>query len=107
MGGIWHVYRSISYHLEAIRMTNYAHPEALVDTDWVAAHLNDPKVRIVESNEDVLLYETGHIPGAVKLDWVGDLNDPLVRDYLDASRFEQLQSRLGISNDTTIVLYGD
>ena len=64
-------------------MTNYAVPEALVDTEWVAAHLNDPKVRIIESNEDVLLYETGHIPGAVKLDWVGDLNDPVVRDYLD------------------------
>lgn len=88
-------------------MTNYAVPEALVDTEWVAAHLNDPKVRIIESNEDVLLYETGHIPGAVKLDWVGDLNDPLVRDYLDGPRFEQLQNRLGISNDTTIVLYGD
>jgi thiosulfate/3-mercaptopyruvate sulfurtransferase len=88
-------------------MTNYAVPEALVDTKWVAAHLNDPKVRLIESNEDVLLYETGHIPGAVKLDWVGDLNDPLVRDYLDKERFEQLQSRLGISNDTTIVLYGD
>lgn len=88
-------------------MTNYAVPEALVDTEWVAAHLNDPKVRIIESNEDVLLYETGHIPGAVKLDWVGDLNDPLVRDYLDGPRFEELQSRLGITNDTTIVLYGD
>lgn len=88
-------------------MTSYAVPEALVDTEWVAAHLNDPKVRVIESNEDVLLYETGHIPGAVKLDWVGDLNDPLVRDYLDGPRFEQLQSRLGISNDTTIVLYGD
>ena len=88
-------------------MADYAHPEVLVDTNWVAEHLNDPKVRLVESNEDVLLYETGHIPGAVKLDWVGDLNDPVVRDYLDQERFEQLMSRLGIANDTTVVLYGD
>ena len=88
-------------------MADYANPEALVDTEWVAAHLNDPKVRLLESNEDVLLYETGHIPGALKLDWVGDLNDPVVRDYLDKSHFEQLMSRLGIANDTTVVLYGD
>ncbi len=88
-------------------MTSYAVPEALVDTEWVAAHLNDPKVRLIESNEDVLLYETGHIPGAVKLDWVGDLNDPVVRDYLDTTHFEELMSRLGIANDTTVILYGD
>ena len=88
-------------------MTSYAVPEALVDTEWVATHLNDPKVRLIESNEDVLLYETGHIPGAVKLDWVGDLNDPVVRDYLDTAHFEELMSRLGIANDTTVILYGD
>ena len=88
-------------------MTSYAVPEALVDTEWVAAHLNDPKVRLIESNEDVLLYETGHIHGAVKLDWVGDLNDPVVRDYLDTAHFEELMSRLGITNDTTVILYGD
>ena len=88
-------------------MADYAHPEVLVDTSWVADHLNDPKVRLLESNEDVLLYETGHIPGALKLDWVGDLNDPLVRDYLDKEHFEQLMSRLGIANDTTVVFYGD
>jgi thiosulfate/3-mercaptopyruvate sulfurtransferase len=88
-------------------MAEYAHPEALVDTAWVADHLNDPKVRLLESNEDVLLYETGHIPGALKLDWVGDLNDPVVRDYLDKTHFEQLMSRLGIANDTTVVFYGD
>jgi len=85
----------------------YARPEALVDTEWVAAHLNDPNVRIVESNEDVLLYDLGHIPGAVKLDWVGDLNDPLMRDYLKKEQFEQLMSRLGIANDTTVIFYGD
>lgn len=88
-------------------MADYTHPEVLVDTDWVAAHLNDPQVRLLESNEDVLLYETGHIPNAQKLDWVGDLNDPIVRDYLDKERFEQLLSRLGIANDTTVVFYGD
>jgi thiosulfate/3-mercaptopyruvate sulfurtransferase len=85
----------------------YAHPEVLVDTNWVAEHLNDPKVRILECNEDILLYDQGHIPGAAKLDWVGDLNDPVVRDYLDREHFEQLCASLGISNDTTIVLYGD
>ncbi|WP_026370906.1 sulfurtransferase [Kallotenue papyrolyticum] len=86
---------------------DYAHPEALVDTEWVAQHLNDPKVRLIESNEDVLLYDTGHIPGAVKVDWTTDLNDPVVRDYLSKDKFEQLMSRLGISNDTTVVFYGD
>jgi thiosulfate/3-mercaptopyruvate sulfurtransferase len=85
----------------------YAKPDVLVDTEWVAQHLDDPTVRVIESNEDVLLYDLGHIPGAVKLDWVGDLNDPLVRDYLNTEEFEQLMSRLGISNDTTIVFYGD
>ncbi len=85
----------------------YAKPDVLVDTEWVAQHLNDPNVRVIESNEDVLLYDLGHVPGAVKLDWVGDLNDPLVRDYLNTEEFEQLMSRLGISNDTTVVFYGD
>jgi thiosulfate/3-mercaptopyruvate sulfurtransferase len=85
----------------------YAHPEALVDTAWVAEHQNDPNVRILECNEDILLYEQGHIAGAAKLDWVGDLNDPVVRDYLDREGFEKLCSSLGIANDTTIVLYGD
>jgi thiosulfate/3-mercaptopyruvate sulfurtransferase len=85
----------------------YAQPEALVSTQWVADHANDPNVRIVESNEDVLLYDTGHIPGAVKIDWVGDLNDPLVRDYLDGKRFAQLLGNKGISPDTTVVFYGD
>ena len=60
-----------------IESRGYAHPEVLVSTQWVADHLTDPNVRIVESDEDVLLYETGHIPGAVKIDWVADLNDPL------------------------------
>ncbi len=88
-------------------MSDYAHPEVLVDTAWVADHLHDPGVRLVESNEDILLYETGHIPGAVKIDWVEDLNDPVVRDYLDAGRFAELLASKGIANDTTVVLYGD
>ncbi len=88
-------------------MSGYAHPEALVETQWVADHLNDPNVRIVESDEDLLLYDTGHIPGAVKIDWVQDLNDPVVRDYLDSERFAELMRAKGISNDTTVVLYGD
>lgn len=88
-------------------MAEYAHPEVLVDTNWLAEHLNDPKVRILESNEDILLYDTGHIPGALKIDWLADLNDPVQRDYLDKAGFEQLASRLGINNDTTVVFYGD
>lgn len=85
----------------------YVHPEVLVSTDWVAAHLNDPAVRIVESDEDLLLYETGHIPGAVKIDWIEDLNDPIVRDYLDHTRLQHLLRAKGINQDTTIVFYGD
>jgi thiosulfate/3-mercaptopyruvate sulfurtransferase len=88
-------------------MAEYAHPEVLVETGWVAEHLNDPKVRIVESDEDILLYDQGHTPGAVKIDWVADLNDPVVRDYLDRPRFEKLLSAKGIGNDTTVIFYGD
>jgi thiosulfate/3-mercaptopyruvate sulfurtransferase len=87
--------------------SEYAHPEALVSTEWVAQHLDEPNLRLIESNEDVLLYDTGHIPGASKIDWVGDLNDPLVRDYLTGSRFAQLMQAKGISPDTTVVFYGD
>jgi len=85
----------------------YAHPEKLVSTQWVAEHLTDPKVRIVESNEDILLYNRGHIPGAVHIDWIADLNDPLARDYLNRTQFEQLMSKHGISNDSLVVFYGD
>lgn len=88
-------------------MKPYAHPEALVSTAWLAEHLNDPNVRIVESNEDPLLYDTGHIPGAVKIDWTTDLNDPIRRDYLDSERFARLMSEKGIANDTFVVFYGD
>jgi len=93
--------------LTAIAERGYAHPEVLVSTDWVAEHLKDAAVRLVESDEDVLLYETGHIPGAMKIDWVADLNDPLVRDYVDRDQLTKLLRSRGINDDTTIVLYGD
>lgn len=89
-------------------MTNdYAQPEYLVSTDWVAQHLDDPQIRIVESDEDALLYETGHIPGAVKVDWFTVLQDQVRRDFLSREAFEQLNKDLGIGNDTTVVFYGD
>ena len=87
--------------------SEYAHPEALVSTEWVAAHRADPNVRIIESNEDVLLYETSHIPGAVHVDWRRDLNDQTIRDYLDPKGFAELAGRVGITPDTTVVFYGD
>ncbi len=85
----------------------YAHPEALVSTEWLAAHLTDPDVRVIESNEDPLVYPSGHIPGAVQIDWTTDLNDPLTRDYIDGGAFAALMARSGITPDTTVVLYGD
>ena len=88
-------------------MKGYVHPEVLVTTDWVAEHLKDPSVRIVESNEDILLYDIGHIPGAVQIDWQKDLNDAVRRDYLTREKFEALLSANGIGNDTTVVFYGD
>jgi thiosulfate/3-mercaptopyruvate sulfurtransferase len=91
----------------AIEARGYTFPDVLVSTDWVAKHLEDPKVRLVESDEDVLLYETGHLPGAVKLDWVADLNDPVQRDYLDRDHFQRLLRSKGINHDTTVVFYGD
>jgi thiosulfate/3-mercaptopyruvate sulfurtransferase len=85
----------------------YAHPERLVSTEWLAAHLDDPDVVVVESDEDVLLYETGHIPGAVKVDWHDDLNDRVVRDYLEPESFAELMSSRGITPGSTVVFYGD
>lgn len=85
----------------------YAHPEALVSTDWVAENINNSNIRLVESNEDVLLYDVNHIPGAVKVDWHMDLNDELVRDYVDQANFEALMSRIGVDNNTTVIFYGD
>jgi thiosulfate/3-mercaptopyruvate sulfurtransferase len=86
----------------------YAQPDVLVSTEWVAQNLHrTDAIRLVESNEDVLLYSTGHIPNAVHIDWVADLNDPIRRDYIDAAAFEALMGRHGIGNDTTVVFYGD
>ncbi len=88
--------------------TAYAHPDVLVSTDWVAEHLDDTDaVRIVESDEDVLLYETGHVPNAVKVDWVQDLQDEVVRDFVGQEAFSRLCSSLGIARETTVVFYGD
>jgi len=89
------------------KFAQYANPNRLVSTQWVQENLNTPGVVIVESNEDVLLYETGHIPGAVKIDWHTDLNHPVTRDYVDGSGFAQLCSAKGISRDDTVVIYGD
>jgi thiosulfate/3-mercaptopyruvate sulfurtransferase len=85
----------------------YVHPEALVDTAWLAEHLDDPKLRIIESDEDVLLYDVGHISKAQKVDWHLDLNDPLTRDYVDRAHFQALLRRLGIDGSTPVVFYGD
>ena len=90
-----------------ISARGYTHPDKLVSTDWVAAHLEDRDVRLVESNEDPLLYASGHIPGAAEVDWVRDLNDPLRRDYLRREGFQALMRRLGATPDTTLVFYGD
>lgn len=89
------------------KFAQYSHPEVLVSTEWVDEHKNDSNVRIVESDEDVLLYEVGHVPGAVKLDWHVDLQDPIRRDFVDKSGFERLMDERGIANNTTVVLYGD
>jgi thiosulfate/3-mercaptopyruvate sulfurtransferase len=85
----------------------YAHPDVLVSTDWVAEHLSDPNIRIVESNEDILLYDTCHIPGAVHIDWRSDLNDQTVRDYVGTAGFAEICRKNGITPDTTVVFYGD
>ena len=89
------------------KFAEYTHPEVLVSTEWLAANKDLPGLVVVESDEDVLLYETGHIPGAVKIDWHTDLNDPVTRDYVDGEGFAKLLSRSGISRDTTVVIYGD
>ena len=90
-----------------IQRKGYVHPDALVTTSWLAERLNDPTIRVIESDEDVLLYDTGHIPGAQKIDWHEDLNDPIVRDYIGGERFQQLVREKGIDESTTVVFYGD
>jgi len=93
--------------MSTIESRGYVHPEVLVSTDWVAEHLNDPSMRIVESNEDTLLYSSGHLPGAVHVDWTSDLNDQVRRDYVGREAFNALMSRIGATKDTTVVFYGD
>jgi thiosulfate/3-mercaptopyruvate sulfurtransferase len=93
--------------MTAIADRGYRHPDRLVSTDWVAAHTGDPNVRIIESNEDTLLYATGHVPGAVHVDWTSDLNDQLRRDYIERAGFEALMAKIGVTPDTTVVFYGD
>lgn len=89
-------------------MTDYAHPEVLVSTDWVADHLDDTDtLRLVAANEDDTLYEEGHLPNAVSIDWVEELQQEVVRDLVDRDGFEALCENKGISNDTTVVMYGD
>ena len=88
-------------------LADYAHPERLVTTEWLNEHAGSEGLVILESNEDILLYDTGHIPGALKIDWHTELNDPVVRDYLSGEDFASLMSRKGISRDDTVVIYGD
>ena len=90
-----------------IAAKQYAHPEVLVSTNWLAEHLRDDHVRVLESDEDVLLYDTGHIPGAQKIDWHADLNDPVQRDYIGREQFQRLLREKGIDASTTVIFYGD
>ena len=89
------------------KLAEYAHPERLVTTAWLAEHLEEPGLAVVESDEDVLLYNTGHIPGAVKVDWHTELNDPVTRDYVDGVGFAEIMAGKGIGRDDTVVIYGD
>jgi thiosulfate/3-mercaptopyruvate sulfurtransferase len=98
---------SVTEHDQDARLASYADPHLLVTTEWLAAHLDDPGLVIAESDEDVLLYESGHIPGAVKIDWHTDLQDRVTRDYVDGEGFARLASSKGIRRDSTVVFYGD
>ncbi|RFA14793.1 sulfurtransferase [Subtercola boreus] len=89
------------------KFAEYAHPDRLVSTEWLAEHLGDLDLVVVESDEDVLLYETGHIPGSVKIDWHTDLNDPVTRDYIFGEQFAELVGSRGIDRNSTVVIYGD
>lgn len=89
------------------KLAEYAHPDRLVTTAWLAENLGADGLVVVESDEDVLLYDTGHIPGAVKVDWHTELNDPVTRDYVDGARFAEICGERGITRDTTVVFYGD
>lgn len=86
---------------------DYAHPERIVSASWLSARLGSPGLKVVESNEDSLLYDIGHLPGAVRIDWDKDLNDPVTRDFIDGQAFADLMNRKGIHRDDTVVIYGD
>ena len=92
---------------DATDFSAYAHPEKLVSTQWVADHSGDENVVVLESNEDTLLYSTGHVPGALKIDWHTELNDPVTRDFVGPEEFARVLGSKGISRDTTVVFYGD
>ena len=98
---------SVEFDTSSPKFAEYSEPGRLVTGDWLQARLGEPGLVVVESDEDVLLYETGHIPGAVKVDWHTELNDPVVRDYVDGAGFARLLGSKGISRDDTIVIYGD
>lgn len=85
----------------------YAHPERLVSASWLSARLGTPGLRVIESDEDSLLYDIGHLPGAVRIDWNKDLNNPVTRDLIDGEAFARLMREKGISRDDTVVIYGD
>ena len=88
-------------------MADYAHPEVLVSTQWVADHQNDPNLRIVEIDVDTSAYDQGHVPGAIAWNWQTQLQDPVRRDLVDKHAIEDLLGHSGISNDTRIIVYGD
>ena len=88
-------------------MAEYAYPEMLESTEWVVQHRHDPTVRIVESDKDILLYDVGHIPGAIKVDWQNELQHQVIRDYIDQDAFARLVGSKGLSNDHTVVFYGE
>jgi len=98
---------SVETDTSSAKFAEYSEPGRLVTGEWLEARLGAPGLVVVESDEDVLLYETGHIPGAVKVDWHTELNDPVVRDYVDGAGFADLLGRKGISRDDTVVIYGD
>jgi thiosulfate/3-mercaptopyruvate sulfurtransferase len=89
------------------KFSAYADPKSLVSTTWLEANLGRSGLVVLESDEDVLLYQTGHIPTARKIDWHTDLNDPVTRDYIDGAGFQQVMQRLGVSREDTVVIYGD
>jgi len=93
--------------MTTIEDRGYTHPGVLVSTGWVADELQNPSIRVVESNEDTLLYASGHVPGAVHVDWTSDLNDQVLREYIDPQRFADLMSRIGATPETMVVFYGD